>query len=28
MEVIGVRSKELHFCWAGGQLDTRHNAEF
>jgi len=28
MEVIGVKSKELHSCWAGGRLDTRYNAKF
>jgi len=28
MEVIGVKTKGLHSCWAGGLLDTRYNAKF
>jgi len=27
MEVIGVRTKRLHSCWAGGRLDTRYSAK-
>jgi len=28
MEIIGVKTKGLHSCWAGGRLDTRYNENF
>jgi len=28
MEVIGVRTKGLDFCLAGGPLDTRYSTKF
>jgi len=28
MEIIRVRTKGLHSCWARGRLDTRYSAKF
>jgi len=28
MEIIGVRTKGLHSCWAGGRFRTKYNSKF